>query len=189
MPAYQTVGLICDGNTIHLQSVRIEMDQGHLTTQSHDMRCELIRESGPYDGEIKLSINGSDERINYEITNQISWAKPNVDESMLSTTVIASSIGGLTLLAAILLFMRRDGSGDEYDDEYEDDEQFIEEEVPMKGPPSSAFAGPPATVLPVENTMTEYERQVEEYNRKVAEYQAWQAAQGSQVVDDTTNHE
>ena len=182
-------GLICDGNTIHLQSVRIEMDQGHLTTQSHDMRCELIRESGPYDGEIKLSINGSDERINYEITNQISWAKPNVDESMLSTTVIASSIGGLTLLAAILLFMRRDGSGDEYDDEYEDDEQFIEEEVPMKGPPSSAFAGPPATVLPVENTMTEYERQVEEYNRKVAEYQAWQAAQGSQVVDDTTNHE
>ena len=27
-------GLICDGNTIHLQSVRIEMDQGHLTTQS-----------------------------------------------------------------------------------------------------------------------------------------------------------
>ena len=182
-------GLICDGNTIHLQSVRIEMDQGHLTTQSHNMRCELIRESGPYDGEVRLSINGSDNRINYDVTNQISWASPTVEEAMFSNTILASGIGGFTLLAAIILFMRRGDSEDEFDDEYEDDEQFIEEEVPMKGPPSSAFAGPPATVQPVENTMTEYERQVEEYNRKVAEYQAWQAAQGSQAVDDTTSHE
>ena len=182
-------GLICDGNTIHLQSVRIEMDQGHLTTQSHNMRCELIRESGPYDGEVRLSINGSDNRINYDVTNQISWASPTVEEAMFSNTILASGIGGFTLLAAIILFMRRGDSEDEFDDEYEDDEQFIEEEVPMKGPPSSAFAGPPATVQPVENTMTEYERQVEEYNRKLAEYQAWQAAQGSQAVDDTTSHE
>ena len=182
-------GLICDGNTIHLQSVRIEMDQGHLTTQSHNMRCELIRESGPYDGEVRLSINGSDDRINYEVTNQITWASPTVEETMFSNTILASGIGGFTLLAAIILFMRRGDSEDEFDDEYEDDEQFIEEEVPMKGPPSSAFAGPPATVQPVENPMTEYERQVEEYNRKVAEYQAWQAAQGSQAVDDTTTHE
>tara|TARA_B110000444_G_scaffold190471_1_gene180068 strand:- start:6356 stop:9808 length:3453 start_codon:yes stop_codon:yes gene_type:complete len=182
-------GLICDGNTIHLQSVRIEMDQGHLITQSHDMRCELIRESGPYDGEVKLSINGSDDRINYEITNRITWASPNVEETMFSTTVVASSIGGFTLLAAIILFLRKSDSDDEFDDDYEDDEQFIEEDLPMKGPPASAFAGPPATVQPVEDTMTEYERQVDEYNRKVAEYQAWQAAQGSQVVDDTTNNE
>ena len=182
-------GLICDGNTIHLQSVRIEMDQGHLTTQSHNMRCELIRESGPYGGEVTLSINGSDNRINYEVTNQITWASPTVEEAMFSNTILASGIGGFTLLAAIILFMRRGDSEDEFDDEYEDDDQFIEEEVPMKGPPSSAFAGPPATVQPVENTMTEYERQVEEYNRKVAEYEAWQAAQGSQAVDDTTTHE
>ena len=182
-------GLICDGNTIHLQSVRIEMDQGHLTTQSHNMRCELIRESGPYDGEVILSINGSDNRINYEVTNQITWENPKVEETMFSNTILASGIGGFTLLAAIILFMRRGDSEEEFDDEYEDDEQFIEDEVPMKGPPSSAFAGPPATVQPVENAMTEYERQVEEYNRKLAEYEAWQAAQGSQAIDDTTTHE
>ena len=40
-----------------------------------------------------------------------------------------------------------------------------------------------------EAPMTEYERQVEEYNRKVAEYEAWQAAQGSQPVVDSTVHE
>ena len=120
-------GLICDGNTIHLQSVRIEMDQGHLTTQSHNMRCELIRESGPYDGEVTLSINGSDNRINYEVTNQINWASPTVEEAMFSNTILASGIGGFTLLAAIILFMRRGNSEDEFDDEYEDDEQFIEE--------------------------------------------------------------
>jgi hypothetical protein len=37
--------------------------------------------------------------------------------------------------------------------------------------------------------MSEYEQQVAEYNRKVAEYEAWQAAQGSQPVHHTTNHE
>ena len=54
---------------------------------------------------------------------------------------------------------------------------------------SSSLVDCARVYLDQENTMTEYERQVEEYNRKVAEYQAWQAAQGSQAVDDTTTHE
>ena len=63
------------------------------------------------------------------------------------------------------------------------------ESVPAQGPPSTAFSGPPATVEPVIDPMVEYQRQVEEYNRKMAEYNAWQQAQGSQVTQESSNHE
>ena len=61
--------------------------------------------------------------------------------------------------------------------------------LPAQGPPSTAFGGPPATVEPVVDPMVEYQRQVEEYNRKMAEYNAWQQAQGSQVTQESSNHE
>ena len=179
-------GIICDGNPVHIEMTRIEMDQGHLTTQSHDMRCEVIRESGDFTGKLELMINGSDDRINYQISNQISWEQPTENEEMFSNTIIASGIGGATVLIAIGLFLRRYGYEDD-DDEYDD--QIIEDQVPVQGPPATMFSGPPATNQFVEDAPTEYELQVEEYNRKVAEYEAWQSTQGSQAVVDTPTYE
>ena len=179
-------GMICDGNPVHVEPTRIEMDQGHLTTQSHDMRCEVIRESGDFTGELELMINGSDGRINYQISNQISWEQPTEDREMFSNTILASGIGGATVLIAIVLFLRRYGYEDE-DEDYVDQE--LEDQIPVQGPPASMFSGPPATNQFVEDAPTEYELQVEEYNRKVAEYETWQSAQGSQVVVDTPTHE
>ena len=179
-------GIICDGNPVHIEMTRIEMDQGHLTTQSHDMRCEVIRESGDFTGKLELMINGSDDRINYQISNQISWEQPTENKEMFSNTIIASGIGGATVLIAIGLFLRRYGYEDD-DDEYDD--QIIEDQVPVQGPPATMFSGPPATNQFVEDAPTEYELQVEEYNRKVAEYEAWQSTQGSQAVVDTPTYE
>ena len=179
-------GIICDGNPVHLESTRIEMDQGHLTTQSHDMRCEIIRESGDFTGELLLLINGSDGRINYQDNSQFSWAQPVEDQMFFSNTVLASGIGGVTTLIALVLFLRRYGSKD---DDYERDEPMAEEQIPVQGPPASMFAGPPATQQVEDNAAIEYQRQIEEYNRKVAEYAAWQSAQGSQAVVDTPTYE
>ena len=39
-------GVICDGNPIHTQNARIELDSGHIIQQSHDMRCEMVRSLG-----------------------------------------------------------------------------------------------------------------------------------------------
>ena len=182
-------GIICDGNTIHLDSARIEMDQGHLTTQNHDMRCEIIRQSGDYSGTIEIYINGSDTRINHQVKHKVSWNEP-VTEEGISTVVLASVVGGTSLfiIALVVLFLRRGGYDDD-SEEYYDETDDHQEEYPVQGPPATAFAGPPATSTVEDNQMTEYQMQVDEYNRKVAEYEAWQAAQGSQVVIDSTNHE
>ena len=175
-------GAICDDYTIHLDSSRIEMNQGHLTTQKHQMRCQVVRESGTYSGQVDILINGSDNRINFEIDLDIVWAEETTEDTM-SNTILYSGISGFVIIGIILFFVIRSRNDDEIDDEeYED-------EMPIAGPPATAFSGPPATVQIQETPMTEYERQVEEYNRKVAEYEAWQAAQGSQPVVDSTVHE
>ncbi len=98
-------------------------------------------------------------------------------------------VGGFAIFGIVLLFILRRGSGedDEEEEDYVEQEQY-EQEVPVQGPPATAFAGPPATITQPD-PMEEYQRQVEEYNRKMAEYQAWQDAQGSQGVVDSTNHE
>tara|TARA_B100001113_G_scaffold138533_2_gene113666 strand:+ start:7772 stop:11278 length:3507 start_codon:yes stop_codon:yes gene_type:complete len=178
-------GMICDGYTIHLDDTKIEMDAGHLTVQKYDMRCEVLRENGDYSGEITVFINGSDSRITYQYTEKLTWKKSPANEE-LSGTIIASGAGGLILLVLlILVFIRRRDADDE---DYIEDE-YDEQDVPIAGPPATAFAGPPATTISSPSPMEEYQKQLDEYNRKMAEYQAWQDTQGSQVTNDSTHHE
>ena len=177
-------GVICDGNPIHTQNARIELDSGHIIQQSHDMRCEMVRESGDYSGTYTIYLNGSDSRIEYKISDTISWSEPTTDESNASV-ILVSSLGIIAMvIVGVLLFLRRENYDGEIDDKYVEDEV-----VPLQGPPATAFTGPPATTEHTTDPMLEYQRQVEEYNRKMAEYNAWQEAQGSQVNIDSTNHE
>ena len=178
-------GTICDGSALHIDTIRVEMEQGHLTTQKYNMRCEIVRESGSYSGDVEILINGIDGRINHTLSQSITFSQP-VNEESFSSTLVYSGLGILGVIILGLLFLRRGDNEEEY---YEDDEKYVEDIIPVTGPPATAFAGPPATVQAVENQLTEYEQQVAEYNRQVAEYEAWQAAQGSQPVHHTTNHE
>lgn len=177
-------GIICDGNPIHTQNSRIELDAGHIIQQSYDMRCEVVRESGDYSGMYTIFVNGSDSRIDYKINDSLRWAEPTSDESN-ATIIVASGIGIFVItVIGIILFLRREIDEEDFEDKYEQAEI-----LPAQGPPSTAFGGPPATVETVVDPMIEYQRQVEEYNRKMAEYNAWQQAQGSQVTQESSNHE
>ena len=183
-------GAICDGNALHIDTIRVEMDQGHLTTQKYNMRCEIIRESGDFSGDIEIFINGTDGRINQTLSQSISFSQP-VNEETFSSTLIYSGLGVLGLVVLTILFIRRK---ENHEEEFFEEEEYIEPvagppATAFAGPPATTFAGPPATVQSENNAMTEYEKQVAEYNRKVAEYEAWQAAQGSQPEHDTTSHE
>ena len=177
-------GMICDGYTIHIDKQRIEIDAGHLTKQKYDMRCEVLRESGDYSGNVNLYINGSDMRISYQYSEDIDWQE-ETSENEISGGMIASGIGGFTLIvfAIFILLKRRRIS----ENEYSDNDDF--EEVPISGPPATVLNGPPATIQATPDPMEEYQRQLEEYNRKMAEYQQWQQAQGSQTNSNSNNHE
>ena len=123
-------GIICDGNPIHTQSSRVELDAGHIIQQSYDMRCEVVRESGDFSGTYTIFINGSDSRIDYKISDNLRWAEPTSDDSN-ATILVASGIGiSAIIIIGILLFLRRDIDEEDFQDKYEQAEV-----LPLQGPP------------------------------------------------------
>ena len=180
-------GVICDGSPVHLSPLSIEIQEGHLNPQMHDIRCEIIREKGIYSGQFTIFVNGTDSRINHRINGEISWEREGIDDGLLSISTI-SGIGIGVLILAIGIFLLRNS------DDEEDEEIIDKTEI---GPPASVYSetqtisisGPPATQASLPSPMEEYNRQLEEYNRKMAEYQAWQDAQGSQVVLNSQDYE
>ena len=102
---------------------------------------------------------------------ELTWKKSSVNDE-LSGTVIASGAGGLILLVLLILAFIRKRESDDDEDYIED--KHDEQDVPIAGPPATAFAGPPATTISSPSPMEEYQKQLDEYNRKMAEYQAWQ---------------
>ncbi|MGB2334425.1 MAG: hypothetical protein ACPH87_02010 [Candidatus Poseidoniaceae archaeon] len=177
-------GIICDGNPIHIQNSRVELDSGHIIQQSYDMRCEVVRESGDYSGTYTIFVNGSDSRIDYKISDEISWAEPTSDKSNANIIIASGVVIFAVTIFGVLMYLRRGIDDEDFEDKYEEYEN-----LPAQGPPSTAFSGPPATAEPVADPMLEYQRQLEEYNRKMAEYNEWQQAQGSQVTVESSNHE
>ena len=147
---------------------------------------EVIRETRDLSAEYRVIVNGSDDRINYQVNSELSWSQPTADEGFSAMQI--GTVSGLALFAIIglILFLKRDDIDEEnmYEEDYPE-----EDNTPVHGPPATAFTGPPATTTVQEDPMAEYQRQLEEYNKKMAEYTAWQHAQGSQVTHDTTNHE
>ena len=62
----------------------------------------------------------------------------------MSGVIIGSGIGALVLIIAlILLISRRKNSGDDYDEEIHEGQEKYEHDIPLSGPPATAFAGPP----------------------------------------------
>ena len=184
-------GLLCSEQPVHIDQIRIELAQGHVTEQKYNLRCEVIRETGLLSGKVEIFLNSSDNKINYRIIQNITWSQPD-ESSGISPSIISIALGGILTLILILFFARRYRDSGEYLNE--EDENEIPAVTPS-GPPASLISGPPATYIQDTATnngdssqwidevkhdpMEEYTRQMEEYNRKLAEYELWKSQQTS----------
>lgn len=172
-------GILCDGNAIHLEPLTVELESGHLTAQRYNMRCEVMRQSGEYFGNVEIYITNGDGTVDRTISSQMTWSQPPIEEGILDTNHIIIIVGSVLLLSIIILVIRRKS-----DDDDEEDKPLLTQEPPIQGPAATVFSGlQPVAQEPAQieaPITTEYEQQVAEYNRKLAEYEAWQAAQGSQ---------
>ena len=143
------------------------------------MRCEILRENGGYNGEVVISIMGEDSRLNYNITQELSWNKKVTSEGLFSNQsgLIGGSLVAIVIIGMVLFILTRKND-DEFQEGFDDEENY---DAPMAGPPATAFVDDKPEQTPVTDpAMEEYQRQLEEYNRQMAEYEAWQASQGSQ---------
>ena len=110
-----------------------------------DIRCELQRLGGVYEGEIILTASTVDGEIQFTETRNLEFVKPNEDDSFFASnlngpTLVASGLG-VAILVAILLIIRKQRIAL---DENEEEETFI--------------AGPPIT----QQVVVETEPQPEE---------------------------
>ena len=174
-------GVVCDEIPIHTNSVSINLNEGHLNEQIHNLRCEIIRESGAYSSTVNISIIGEDGRINFNLVQSLTWEKePEVDRlfSFKSPIFVGTTVAIVILIGVLLMVFLRNG-----EDEFSDDDKYEAQDYnePVTGPPASSFEPQQQeSTQVVDPAMAEYQRQLDEYNRQMAEYQAWQESQGSQ---------
>lgn len=194
-------GLICSEQPAHIELIRIELAQGHVTEQRYNLRCEVMRENGLLAGNVEIFLNSSDDKIKYVLTQEIAW-KTSDSNSGFSPGMISLSLVIIVVLILIMLFVRKYRDSSDYLTEEEERETSI---VTLSGPPASLITGPPASSNQDAETnnrvtnqwkdevyldpMEEYNRQLEEYNRKLAEYESWKSQQISNDNLGVNGHE
>ena len=125
-------GIICDGYPIHLEDAQIELKEGSINEQIHNMRCEILREKGDYKGDVVISIMGEDSRLSYNITQELSWDKKVTSEGLFSSQfgLVGGSLVAILIIGIVLFIFRREND-DEFEEDFDDGQDY---DAPMSYP-------------------------------------------------------
>jgi len=120
--------LTCDKRLVNDTGEAINLSPGHITPQVSQQRCEVLRLSGPLEGQLSVISTSNDGRIQLGEVVNISFQAPPQDSAMSTTAVVSVGAGGLLLVFGLLFFTRRRPN--------HDDEEELVESV-LTGPPIS----------------------------------------------------
>ena len=104
--------VMCDGMLIASGDlINISLPYVRNSDSLKDIRCELQRLGGVYEGEITLSASTVDGAIEFTETRNLEFVKPSEDDSFFASnlngpTLVASGLG-VAILVAILLIIRK----------------------------------------------------------------------------------
>ena len=151
----------CDKRLVNASGVNVAFPPGHLTPQSNQLRCEVLKMSGPLEGVLDIEATTVDGYLRSTHVLEISFEAPPAEETMSATTLIGGGIGALVFVAG-LLFILRGRANDEDVPESADMRQQgppvseitnekvvpnVDTAVPLQaGPPAST--GPPVSTTP-----------------------------------------
>ena len=123
--------VMCDGMLIASNEVmNTSLPYVRSSDSIKDIRCEIQRVGGAYDGEIQVYVQTTDGLIEFSETQSLIFVKPNKEDSFLASnlngpTIVASGLG-VAILVAILLIIRKQRVVSDEDDE---------EDAFISGPP------------------------------------------------------
>ena len=153
--------ITCDKRLVNESGVVIEFSSGHITPQSNQLRCEVLRMTGPLHGELSIESTTVDGFLRTTEVLNITFEAPPAEETMSSTTLIGGGIGALVFIAGLIFVLRGRGNDEEYhettgmaphgppatENTSEKAVPAVESAVPLQaGPPVSS--GPPITTAP-----------------------------------------
>jgi len=118
--------LTCDKRLVNDSGVAINLRPGHVTPQVSQQRCEVLRLSGPLEGQLHVISTSTDGHIQLNKVLNISFQSPPEDSAMSTTALVGAGAGALLLVSGLLFLTRRRQDHDE-------DQEAVE----------STLAGPP----------------------------------------------
>ena len=106
----------CDKRLVNASGVMVSFASGHMTPQTNQLRCEVLRLSGALEGTVVVSTRTTDGYIQSEATVELMFDAPPVAEGLSSTVIAAGGFGGIAFIAALVFLMRsRAKDGDEFE--------------------------------------------------------------------------
>lgn len=148
--------ITCNKRLVNLSGVAVALTAGHITPQSNQLRCEVLRMSGPLDGELTVESSSIDGFIRSSHVLNVSFAAPPADSSMSTSTLIGAGLGGFVFVAGLVYLMRRRPPVEDEVETMEmapagppiSDDGNATKVIPAVEPMAATQAGPPATVVP-----------------------------------------
>ena len=152
--------------------VVIDFSPGHITPQSTQLRCEVLRMTGPLQGELNIKSTTEDGFLRTTGILNITFESPPADESMSATTLVGGGIGALVFIAGLLFVLRGRANDEEFTESTEMRQQgppvsestnekavpSVETAVPLQaGPPASS--GPTRINSPINNIRSTFTRE------------------------------
>ena len=153
--------ITCDKRLVNVTGIDVAFPPGHLTPQSNQLRCEVLRMSGPLEGEMRIEATTADGYLRSAHVLNISFEAPPAEKTMSATTLIGGGIGALVFVAGLLFVLRGRANDEEIPELSEMSQQGppvtettnekvvpnVATAVPLQaGPPASA--GPPVSSSP-----------------------------------------
>tara|TARA_B110001452_G_scaffold245278_1_gene229861 strand:+ start:17395 stop:20964 length:3570 start_codon:yes stop_codon:yes gene_type:complete len=111
---------------------------GHVTPQTTQSTCEVLRLSGSLEGEVFFTLNSIDGHHTFTKSISLEYDASEGEQTFSNTQLIAGGSGGLVFVVALLFLLRRRGEELVLTDEIHE----VKEVVAIKGPPIN---GPPSS--------------------------------------------
>ena len=157
--------ITCDKRLVNESGVVIEFSSGHITPQSNQLRCEVLKMTGPLQGELSIESTTVDGFLRTTDVLNITFEAPPAEETMSSTTLIGGGIGALLFIAGLMFVLRGRAKDEDVPESTEMRQEAaphgppvtentsekavpaVENAVPLQaGPPASS--GPPVSTAP-----------------------------------------
>ena len=120
--------ITCNKILVNESGVITTLTPGHVSPQSTNQRCEVLRLDGPQQGQLTVVVSAADGTMETGHTLQLNF-EPSPEAATMSGTLVLGAGGGFLLVLALTFLLLRSRRG-EHDD--------VEALSPTAGPPISS---------------------------------------------------
>ena len=132
--------ITCDKRLLNETGELYPLSAGHVTPQTKQHLCEILRLSGPRSGQVSFTVSSMDGVLTEQTSIDMEFEKEPEGDGISTLVVATGGVGSVVFVGVLLFFLRQRTSS-------EDEELFeeVEQAHAPSGPPIQRTAGPPVS--------------------------------------------